>query len=147
LATPPSYPTLLEAWQNQWNSQPRDRWGITLPPSPLNLRLYKDLAKAESIIFSQLRTGSIGLLEFLYKRKVPDYPTPFCSCGTGIGNTSHFLTSCPLYSYSRPRVFRGKTKEDLLSDPFLASVTTKWAIQTGALPQFDLAKTLLYDPP
>lgn len=144
---PSIQPTLLEAWRKNWTIQPRDKWGITLPPSPYSLRLYKGLAKAESSIIVQLRTGRIGLAEFLHKRKVPDYPTPFCSCGLGVGSTSHFLKSCPLYSSSRPRVFKGKTKEDLLTDPLLAKTTARWAIQTGALQQFDLAKILLYDPP
>ena len=124
--------------------QPRDQWGVTLPPSPAVLKLHKTLAKAESSILVHLRTGRIGLPAFLSKRRVPDYPTPYCSCGTGEGTTSHFLTTCPLY-LNRPRVFREKSKKDLLSDPLLVSTMARWAIQTGALSQFDLAKTLLYD--
>jgi hypothetical protein len=142
-----SSPSLLEAWQERWNSQPRDKWGITLPPDKRSLRLYKGLAKAESSVLFQLRTGRIGLPQFLFKRKVPDYPTPYCPCGSGIGSTTHFLCSCLLYSDSRPRGFEGKTKEDLLSNLSLSKTVVKWAIQTGALPQFDLTSTLLYDPP
>ena len=90
--------------------------------------------------------GRISLLEFLFKRKVLNYPTPFCSYRTGVGSTSHFLSSCPLYS-PRPKEFKDRTKEDLLSNPFLAKIAIKWAMQTKALLQFKLAKTLLYNPP
>jgi hypothetical protein len=125
-----------------WNSQPKDKWGITLPPSQNVLKLHKNLVKAESSIFIQLRTERIGLPLFLNKRRVPEYPTPYCYCGLDKGTVSHFLSFCPFYN--RPRAFQGKTKVDLLSSPLLAKQVTKWAIKTGALKQFDLASSLLY---
>lgn len=136
--------SLLKQWRQQWLEAPRDKWSITLAPSPAILRLHKYLVKAESSTLIQLRTGRIGLSYFLYKRGVPDFPTPFCSCGQGRGDVNHLLFDCLLPLLPRPSTFtRNIRKEDLLSTPLLVKEVTKWAIHS--LPQFDLATQLLYD--
>ena len=141
----PSPPSLQEAWLTRWASQKKHRLALTSPPSKRSIRLYKGLSKAESSIIFQLRTSQVGLPSFLNWRGVPDYPTPYCSCGYGEGTVRHFLLDCSLYS--RPSFFRHTSATELLSNYKLVKNVARWAIQSQALPQFDLAKSLLYDAP
>jgi Reverse transcriptase (RNA-dependent DNA polymerase)/Endonuclease-reverse transcriptase len=129
---------VLDHWKAHWLTLPRDKLAITQAPTAEILLLHKGLFKSESSMLIQLRTGRIGLPYFLHKRKVPEYPTPFCPCSQGIGSVSHFLTSCTLHLRTREQA--RQTKEQLLVEQ--PKATAQWAIQTGALPQFALARIL-----
>jgi len=47
------------------------------------LKLHKDLTEAESSLRVQIRTGVIGLKEFMFRIGIRGVATPYCACGTG----------------------------------------------------------------
>jgi hypothetical protein len=42
----------------------------------------------------QARTGCVGMAEFLFRRRVPDVPSPLCSCGQVPETPEHVLLYC-----------------------------------------------------
>jgi hypothetical protein len=96
----------------------------------------------------QLRTGRTGLRHFLNKVRVPGYESEQCDCGTGPETPRHVLLQCPQGVERREalRDSRGGHLDlnSLLDTPAGAPVACKWMIRSGGIPQFQLAKTLLY---
>ena len=75
------------------NIEPKPRKGI--------LRLHDDLSKEQSAIAVQMRTGKIGLRQFLHRRKVPDIDSPMCGCREGQQTVHHILFDCRKYRTMR----------------------------------------------
>ena len=59
------------------------------------------MTKEQSAIAVQMRTGKIGLRQFLYNRKVPGIDGPECGCGGGHQTVKHILFNCRKYSGRR----------------------------------------------
>ena len=66
-----------------------------------NLKLYKELQKAEASLLLQTRTGRISLASFLFRAGVSDFPTPLCMCGQVEETVKYITSSCSLYSSQR----------------------------------------------
>lgn len=66
------------------------------------LKGHEDLTKAQSSLLSQARIGDIGLQDYLFKVKVPDVLTPYCSCGEGRETVEHLVVWCPDPPLQRP---------------------------------------------
>lgn len=73
----------------------RDRSAAqTAPPSKKTINLHKSLEKAESWLATQIRSGKIGLIDFLYRQQVPSVASPACLCGAPRQTARHVLLLC-----------------------------------------------------
>ena len=157
---------VLRDWESRWKAENRrlgrdsrpvtDREGrgvvqTDTAPTRKVLLLHKDLRKAESSLLVQIRTGRIGLAEFLYSRKVPGFPNGNCRCDGGLETPRHMALFCTIESARRQQL-RGPDGR-IVGYPLLtgtnlgAKVFTKWIMQSNRLRQFSLAQRLLYNNP
>jgi hypothetical protein len=122
---------------------------VIRPPDPKVLKLHSSLQKAKSSALVQFRTRYTGLAYFLHKARVPDIESGLCSCGNGLETPRHVLIHC-----QREAARRGELREvdrgrldlrKLLDTPKGARVASRWVLRSGRLPQFSLARALLYE--
>lgn len=137
----------MAEWKERWEGLPRTRWDqIEQAPDKKVVQLHRKLKKAESSMLVQLRTGRIGLANFLNKARVPSYDTGMCQCNRGLETPRHLLVTCSLEEERRlelgPR--EGRNFVRLLTSPRSVLTTTKWAILAGRIRQFSVAASLLY---
>ena len=110
-----------------------------------NLKLYKELQKAEASLLLQTRTGRIGLASFLFRAGVPDFPTPLCMCGQAEETVKHITSSCSLYSIQRQHaLFNPQDFTTIISNPELLQKFLYWFMSLKRLNQFNLAFKLHY---
>jgi hypothetical protein len=134
---------MLKKWTERWEKLRRSHSEvIEQPPQKATLNLHQGLRKAESSIFIQLRTGKIGLADFLHKAKVLGYDTPQCPCGQARETPAHVTVFC-----SR---FQG-LRQDLLNFGSLLSTKegvrriSRWWLRRDILGQFRVANQLISD--
>ena len=74
-----------------------------IEPWPIKgiLKLHESLTEKQSAIAVQMRTGKIGLRQFLYNREVPGIDSPLYDCGGGHQTVKHVLFACRRYSAKR----------------------------------------------
>ncbi|EAQ91345.1 hypothetical protein CHGG_03280 [Chaetomium globosum CBS 148.51] len=93
-----------EAWKARWLKE-RDGRAITRPADDFDLqqetlfrnetlRRHDGLSKAKSSLLIRIRTGAIGLRDFLFTRGVPEVLTPACECGEGRETAEHLVVWC-----------------------------------------------------
>ncbi|PFH55041.1 hypothetical protein XA68_10937 [Ophiocordyceps unilateralis] len=147
------------AWMERWERLTRE--ARTRRPrrdpvpadmlSPVNatkaaLRPHEGLYKHESAALIQLRTGKIGLNEFLFQRGVPEVPSPLCRCGEGRETVSHIFLSCPLIRIASEQLTpRPRTVLDLaisLGHRMRAGAFVRWFLTHRPIPHFVLATSL-----
>jgi hypothetical protein len=126
-----------------------DCWDqIKRPPDPAVLQLQKGLQKAESTIIIQGRTGRIGLRHCLHKLGIVDFESSQCSCSAETETLWHVLLECPYEAERRLDLRKAQGGQldyyRLLCSPKGAWIASKWMIQSGRIPQFQLAGSLLY---
>ncbi|KAG0157845.1 hypothetical protein PDIDSM_5356 [Penicillium digitatum] len=113
------------AWEKAWTkggskrTARRTRRMIEVP-SKSNLTYWKGLRKATTSVLIQLRTGIIGLAEYLSKIKRSD--SPRCQCDLGNQSVKHVLLECPLLKELRSEM--------------AAPIVAKFMIASGLLGQF-----------
>ena len=73
-------------WKKRWHESAKGRHLYRLSPEPsqANLQLHAGRPKPHSALLTQLRTGKIGFLNFLYSRKVPGVWSGRCTYGEGL---------------------------------------------------------------
>jgi hypothetical protein len=126
-----------------------DCWDqIRRPPDSAILELHRGLQKAESTIIIQGRTGRIDLGQCLHKLGVPDFESSQCNCGGGSEALRHVLLECPHEAERRLDLKKAQGGQldynRLLCTPKGERIASKWVIQSGRIPQFQLAGSLLY---
>jgi len=85
--------TLQGKWEDRWRAAARSTSeAIQQPPDKRVLLLHEGLHKAESSIFTQIRTGKIGLADFLHRIGVPEATSPACACGYERETARHTLS-------------------------------------------------------
>lgn len=153
---------LEDIWRERWNRGAAPQEGtsprpgrytvlelIRRPPGRTVLALHKNLRKAESSALVQFRTGRTGLAGFLHKVGVPNFPSPACKCSWREETPYHVLRDCPLEDGRRSKLRTicdgGIDVVRLLDTPEGASITARWIVQSGRLPQFNLAKAISYE--
>jgi hypothetical protein len=60
----------------------------------LNYKTYKDLYKHQASVLMQARTGCVGMVEFLFRKRVPDVLSPLCSYAQVSEIPEHVLFYC-----------------------------------------------------
>ena len=136
-------------WEDQWEEKKRRSYPgwqtFCQKPHKNNLKLYKELQKAEASLLLQIRTGRIGLASFLFRAGVPDFPTPLCVCGQAEETAKHITSSCSLYSRQRQQVsFNPQDFTTIISNSELLQKFLYWFISLKRLNQFNLAFKLHY---
>ena len=95
---------------------------------------------------TQARTGAIGLREFLFRQRVPDIPTPLCSCGNGKETVLHLVVECE-HTRERSRELTVHVGNELdlhrvLSVRTEANRLLGWILGLGRLREYRLAMEL-----
>jgi hypothetical protein len=113
-------------------------------PDKRVLLLHEGLHKAESSIFTQIRTGKIGLADFLHRIAVPEATTA-CACGYERETARHTTVFCPRYRATRNQLLiDGRLDfKRLLTEKEGVSKLTRWWLRSGKLNQFQLANELI----
>jgi hypothetical protein len=141
---------MLEDWRAKWLATiPDGRRENDGGPDTKVLRLHQGLQKAESSILIQARTEKTDLAQFTRSRKVPEVVTSICRCGSGPETAQHVVLHCSLENERQGLLRRGDAGGTLdyrwlTNTNQGAKRMSKWLIQSGRLPQFSLASTLLY---
>ena len=142
-------------WLQRWQQSPTSRQNQTSrapaatkkPPDKHVLKLHKGLHKAESSILVQARTGKIGLRDFLFKRRVPGFDSPWCNCGQGRETVRHILVFCPRERERREHLVQALGEpidtDRMLSTPGKAGIIARWLLRSGRLGMFQLANQLI----
>jgi hypothetical protein len=144
-------------WKRRWSqhaSQPLDRHRVPAPASRPAfsydaLKKHKDLRKHESSLLTQIRTGKVGLRDFLFERKVPDVATPRCLCGEAPETAAHLALDCRDLAQQREELRRLMSPKAMRTYRDFATATAKkksartlvrWLLSTGRFPEFRLAE-------
>ncbi|EAQ84529.1 predicted protein [Chaetomium globosum CBS 148.51] len=150
-----------EAWKARWLKE-RDGRAITRPADDFDhqqetlfrnetLRRHDGLSKAKSSLLIQIRTGAIGLRDFLFTRGVPEVLTPACECGEGRETAEHLVVWCLAPPLTRRWERTGiRTRRDFYSvlhgiNPTTARLARRvldWLMDSGKLPMYNLARRL-----
>ena len=87
-------------WQHTLDAAMADRPSRDIEPADHpdfteeGLAKHIGLKKYESSVLVQIRTGKIGLRDFLHSRNVLDVMSPGCHCGAGRETAFHVLPEC-----------------------------------------------------
>lgn len=133
---------LQKQWASEWTrgTTGRQLFQITDTPTKKTLRLHYNQPKWVSSLITQLRTGKIGLNQFLFHRKVPGFESGACPCGEGPHTPQHLLISCDTHRELRRkhgiRIHLGMSLRDLLGQPGPAKLAAEYIKSTGSLLQF-----------
>ena len=113
-------------------------------PQRKNLKVFKDLRKAEASLYLQILSARIGLASFLFRANVPDFQSPLCSCGFGEETAQHITFSCNKFLTQRQQAtFLSYNFSTLLQKPKVLKEFLLWFMSLKRLDQFNLAHQLL----
>ena len=136
-------------WRDKWTTYQEAKRGETYPALQIqpkqHMEIHKVLRKAESSLLTQIRTGRIGLNQFLHRRGVPGFESPYCQCGEAEQTVQHIL-DCQQIGTSRIRLLQtaGTTDlKELLSTIRGTKALLKWWMESGFQMQFKLAAEAL----
>jgi hypothetical protein len=141
---------LHREWEETWRSGNTGRVLYRMAPRPSKgvLKLHQKLSKSLSSILVQMRTGRIGLREYLHSRNVPDIEDDRCQCRQAPQTISHVLLACRWYVRLRKNLWveengKGRTRrirttdlKEILNTPKYAIKATKFIMATRLLRQF-----------
>jgi ribonuclease HI len=141
---------IAKEWEQIWNTETRGRdlFRVTSRPTKAVLRLHQGLSRPLSSLLTQMRTGRIGLRQYLYSRNVPDIEDDRCGCGQSTQTIAHVLLNCRRHTRLREEIWteeddNGRKKRirttdlrEILSTPAYATKAAKLMKATGLLGQF-----------
>jgi ribonuclease HI len=141
---------LHREWEETWRSGNTGRvlYRIAPRPSKRVLKLHQELSKPLSSILVQMRTGRIGLREYLHSRNVSDIEDDRCQCRQASQTISHVLLTCRRHARLRKNLWveedgEGRTRrirttdlKEILNTPKYAIKATKFVMATRLLGQF-----------
>jgi hypothetical protein len=114
-----------------------------------NHKIYKDMLKHEASVLMQARTKCMGITEFLFRRHVPDVPSPLYSCGRAPETPEHVLLYCPETEEDRQNIRKKIASIALRTRRNLAQLSTKhpkliteWLLRTEKFPLYNKAQRL-----
>ena len=113
-------------------------------PQRKNLKVFKDLRKAEASLYLQILSARIGLASFLFRANVPDFQSPLCSCGFREETAQHITFSCIKFLTQRQQAtFLSYNFSTLLQKPKVLKEFLLWFMSLKKLDQFYWAHQLL----
>jgi hypothetical protein len=130
-----------DAWKKTKVAAPTRR--LLKAPTRKSRKLYLGLRKAHSSVLIQLRTGRIGLNQYLHKIGIAE--SEDCTCGEEVQSPRHILLECrvlvslrnEMWKKIEMKVKRARLDFDaLVSEPLISSYIADFMIQTGLLGQF-----------
>jgi hypothetical protein len=118
-------------------------------PNLDNYKIYRDMPKHEASVLMQARTKCVGMTEFLFRRHVPNVPSPLYSCGRASETPEHVLLYCSETEKNRQDTRRRVAPIALRTRRNLAQLSTKhpkltteWLLRTGKFPLYNKAQRL-----
>src|SRR5450755_1240857 len=151
-ATPQSQ--IDKATHNQWTSNwvrqrnkvpPDKRVAAHVRDTTLkDPHLHDNLYKAESSLATQLRTEKIGFNAFLARQRVPNV-TSDCTCGYPDQTVKHVMLFCPDIDRSNENLGPSSDLNSILTNAASLRKAVRWLMGLNILPQFHLARELLWD--
>ena len=103
--------------------------------------IWASMTKAQSSLFTQMRTGHIGLRAYLFSQRVPGTLTPWCNCGMGRETVAHLLLDCT--ASDRPPDLRSRRDlDEAIIDPDRCRDLVAWVMDSGRLSEYALARNL-----
>jgi hypothetical protein len=118
-------------------------------PNLDNHKIYKNMPKHEASVLMQARTKCIKMAEFLFRRHVPNVPSPLYSCGKAPETPEHVLLYCPETEKNRQNTRKRVAFIALRTRRNLAQLSTKhpkltteWLLRTGKFPLYNKAQRL-----
>lgn len=125
-------------WDERWEHHKHKAYLRRLQPhrNPKTLDKYKGLSTAMCAILMQIRTGKLGLNDFLYS--VNRAETDRCSChGSPKQTVEHMLATCPRFSLLRhDTLWKGDGNRDMktfLNEPASAKRAAIFMAKIGLL--------------
>jgi hypothetical protein len=107
------------------------------------------MLKHEALILMQARTKCMKMAEFLFRRHVPDVPSPFYSCGKTPKTLEHVLLYCPETEENRQNTRKKVAFIALRTRKDLAQLSTKhpkliteWLLRTRKFLLYNKAQRL-----
>ena len=123
-----------KAWTDYWkayqNCVIEPSIAQAAPSDKKRLKIHLLLRKAESALATRIRTGKIGLADFLHRRRVPAITSPACPCGWHRQTPEHVIMFCRLIS-GRKAMFREASTSSyqaLTESPKPLKSLTAWLI-------------------
>ncbi len=103
----------MKEWKDEWANERRGQELRRLEPAPRRglIKLHRGLSKELSSLVVQMRTGKIGLREFLFGRKVPGIEDGRCECRQGNQTVKHIFLECRLFARQRRDLWKKEAKE------------------------------------
>ncbi|KAK8045668.1 hypothetical protein PG993_005692 [Apiospora rasikravindrae] len=98
--------TTKQRWADEWEGAPHGRaLHHQLPrPEKATLLRYQGLKRAVAATIFQMRTGKIGLKDYLWSIRRPGTDSPLCDCGDR-QTVRHVLLHCRKYNQLREEVW------------------------------------------
>jgi hypothetical protein len=144
---------MVNKWGNKWKAamarSERGVFAIKRRPNLNNYKIYKNMLKHKASILMQARTKYMKIAEFLFRRHVPDVPSPLYSCGKAFKTPEHVLFYYPKTEKNkqdtRKRVafialrIRRNLAQFSIKHPKLI---TKWLLRIRKFPLYNKAQRL-----
>jgi hypothetical protein len=107
------------------------------------------MPKHKASVLMQARTEYMKIAEFLFRRHVPDVPSPLCSCGHAPEIPEHVLLRCSGTEDDRQEIRQKvafialRTRRDLAQLTIkYPKLTAEWLLRTGRFSLYDKAQRL-----
>lgn len=126
-------------WAVHWRAETKGKASRVYTPTPTKkvLRLHSGLSKKQSATLVQMRTGKIGLRDYLFSRNVPGIQDRHCTCREGRQTVQHLLLTCRYFKEIRREIFGGiagqMSLRRILSERKLAIKAIRFMEQTQIL--------------
>ena len=136
---------LLVSWKRKWGANKPKQGLIKIEPLLKEpLKIYKELKKAESSVLTQIQTGRIGLVAFLNKARVPNFPSPICQYSQAEETALYIIAYCPQFTEQRQMLAVGRPDiKKLVSTAKGVQRLVRQFLRLQALRQFYYAEELL----
>jgi hypothetical protein len=127
----------------------RSVFAVKQGPNLDNHKIYKNMPKHKALVLMQARIEYMGMVEFLFRRHVPDVPSPLYSCGRASETPEHVLFYCSETEENRQDTRRRIAPIMLRTRRNLAQLSTKhpkliteWLLRIGKFPLYNKAQRL-----